>query len=270
MLPTRRSSSGAISSTPTARCVRWPGGGPRRSPSRWTARELTPSPATRWQRLARRPTGAACTWRRTPLSRTACWMSCIVAHVPKRRFLRLLPTVFKGEHVLQPSVSVVRAREVLIEADRPFTMYADGDPIAELPVTVRALPGAVRVSRSTMSAMLVSQDRCGPRGGCRGPTGRPRRHEPAWQGAPAARLRGHLCSGGAAAAWGGRDLGHQWQDHNRDDGCGRARGRRDRLVHNRAGANMAGGVASALLAAAGRSGRNGGRARAVRARRVLA
>jgi diacylglycerol kinase family enzyme len=24
-------------------------------------------------------------------------------------------------------------------------MYADGDPIAELPVTVRALPGAVRV-----------------------------------------------------------------------------------------------------------------------------
>jgi YegS/Rv2252/BmrU family lipid kinase len=69
----------------------------------------------------------------------------MVGHVPKRRFLRLLPTVFKGEHVQQPNVSVERAREVRIEADRPFTMYADGDPIAELPVSVRALPGAVRV-----------------------------------------------------------------------------------------------------------------------------
>jgi YegS/Rv2252/BmrU family lipid kinase len=69
----------------------------------------------------------------------------LVGHVPKRRFLRLLPTVFKGEHIHQPSVSVERAREVLIEADRPFTMYADGDPIAELPTLVRALPGAVRV-----------------------------------------------------------------------------------------------------------------------------
>ena len=38
---------------------------------------------------------------------------------------------------------VFRAREVTISADRPFTMYADGDPIGELPVRVRALPGAV-------------------------------------------------------------------------------------------------------------------------------
>jgi YegS/Rv2252/BmrU family lipid kinase len=68
-----------------------------------------------------------------------------VEHVPKRRFLRLLPSVFKGEHVHQPGVRVERAASVEIAADRSFTMYADGDPIAELPVTVRALPGAVRV-----------------------------------------------------------------------------------------------------------------------------
>lgn len=69
----------------------------------------------------------------------------IVGDVPKRRFLRLLPTVFKGEHVRQPNVDVVRSTQVQIAANRPFTMYADGDPIAELPVTVRALPAAVRV-----------------------------------------------------------------------------------------------------------------------------
>jgi YegS/Rv2252/BmrU family lipid kinase len=69
----------------------------------------------------------------------------LVGHVPKGRFLRLLPTVFKGQHVRQRNVRVLRGKEVVISADRPFTMYADGDPIAELPVTVRALPAAVRV-----------------------------------------------------------------------------------------------------------------------------
>ncbi len=69
----------------------------------------------------------------------------LVGAIPKLRFLRLLPTVFKGEHVLQPNVEVLRAREIEISASRPFTMYADGDPIAQLPVTVRALPAAVRV-----------------------------------------------------------------------------------------------------------------------------
>lgn len=69
----------------------------------------------------------------------------IVGHVSKRRFLRLLPTVFKGEHVQQPQVQVRRAAAVEIRADRPFTLYADGDPIGELPATIRALPAAVRV-----------------------------------------------------------------------------------------------------------------------------
>jgi YegS/Rv2252/BmrU family lipid kinase len=69
----------------------------------------------------------------------------MVSRVPKHRFLRLLPTVFKGHHVRQPSVEVRRAAEIEVSADRPFTMYADGDPIAELPVTVRSLPGALRV-----------------------------------------------------------------------------------------------------------------------------
>ena len=68
-----------------------------------------------------------------------------LADLPKRRFLTsLLPKVFDGTHVNLPEVTVLRAPQVTIAADRPFTMYADGDPIAELPVTVRALPAAVR------------------------------------------------------------------------------------------------------------------------------
>ena len=70
----------------------------------------------------------------------------VLESVSKLKFVtKILPKVFKGTHVDDPGVKVFRAREVLIEADRPFTMYADGDPIGELPVVVRAVPGAVRV-----------------------------------------------------------------------------------------------------------------------------
>ena len=68
----------------------------------------------------------------------------VVESVPKLRFLtRILPKVFSGTHIHEPNVSVFRAREVSVSAERPFTMYADGDPIAELPVRVRALQGAI-------------------------------------------------------------------------------------------------------------------------------
>jgi YegS/Rv2252/BmrU family lipid kinase len=66
-----------------------------------------------------------------------------IEHVGRLRFLANLPRVFKGTHVQLPSVRVFRAAAVTISADRPFEMYADGDPIGALPVHVRALPGAV-------------------------------------------------------------------------------------------------------------------------------
>ena len=64
---------------------------------------------------------------------------------PKLRFLRGLPSVFRGEHVHRPEVTTRRCAELRIVADRPFSVYADGDPITELPATVRVLPRALRV-----------------------------------------------------------------------------------------------------------------------------
>jgi YegS/Rv2252/BmrU family lipid kinase len=65
--------------------------------------------------------------------------------ISKPGFLRQLPRVFRGRHVDHPNFTVARAHEVTIAADRPFTVYADGDPIGDLPVTVRSLPAAVQV-----------------------------------------------------------------------------------------------------------------------------
>jgi YegS/Rv2252/BmrU family lipid kinase len=70
----------------------------------------------------------------------------VLENISKLNFLRkVLPRVFKGTHVQLPSVHVYRAAEVEISADRSFTMYADGDPIGDLPIRVRAVRGAVSV-----------------------------------------------------------------------------------------------------------------------------
>jgi YegS/Rv2252/BmrU family lipid kinase len=67
------------------------------------------------------------------------------ARTSRTHFLRTLPKTFKGTHVDDASVEVLRGAVVRISADRPFVVYADGDPIGELPVTIGVLPGAVRV-----------------------------------------------------------------------------------------------------------------------------
>jgi YegS/Rv2252/BmrU family lipid kinase len=69
----------------------------------------------------------------------------MIEDLPKRKYLAALPKVFTGAHLNEPGVELVRAREVAFHADRPFNVQADGDPIADLPATVRVQPGALRV-----------------------------------------------------------------------------------------------------------------------------
>ena len=64
---------------------------------------------------------------------------------PKLASLRMLPKVFNGSHVDDPTLRFLRGREFEISADRPFTVYADGDPIAELPVRIRVAERVLRV-----------------------------------------------------------------------------------------------------------------------------
>jgi len=66
-------------------------------------------------------------------------------HEPKLRHLRLFPKVFKGTHVTDPSLHFLRGERVEVNADRPFTVYADGDPLAELPATITVAREALRV-----------------------------------------------------------------------------------------------------------------------------
>jgi len=68
-----------------------------------------------------------------------------VGEVGKFRFLMNLPKVFKGTHVNDEEVSQHRTTSVEIKASRPFTVYADGDPLTELPATIRVIPSALKM-----------------------------------------------------------------------------------------------------------------------------
>ena len=69
----------------------------------------------------------------------------LTGQAPKPLLLRNLPKLFKGTHLDDPHIELFRARELWIDAERPFRIYADGDPIGTTPATIRAVPGALRV-----------------------------------------------------------------------------------------------------------------------------
>jgi YegS/Rv2252/BmrU family lipid kinase len=63
----------------------------------------------------------------------------------KWTFLKDLPKVFKGTHARLSYVDTVRGKKIELSADRPFDIYADGDPIGCLPATVSISPRSLKV-----------------------------------------------------------------------------------------------------------------------------
>lgn len=65
-------------------------------------------------------------------------LDVLMVHEHSRlRWLTMVPRVFRGAHVDDPRAEFTAGKVVEVSADRRFTVYADGDPIGELPVTVR-------------------------------------------------------------------------------------------------------------------------------------
>ena len=68
----------------------------------------------------------------------------VLGPVSKVEFLKTFPKVFKGTHVSHPAVTIRRARVVSL-ASPGVSAYADGEYLADLPITCETVPGAVRV-----------------------------------------------------------------------------------------------------------------------------
>jgi diacylglycerol kinase family enzyme len=68
----------------------------------------------------------------------------VVGPVTRRELVRTRPRLTAGTHVEHPAVSVHRAARVEL-AGAGLTTYADGEPVAALPVVAEAVPGALLV-----------------------------------------------------------------------------------------------------------------------------
>ncbi|MET7455708.1 YegS/Rv2252/BmrU family lipid kinase [Streptomyces sp. NPDC005574] len=73
----------------------------------------------------------------------------LIREAPRRLFFALMNDLTTGAHVHRPQVSILRGREIRIEADRAVPYGADGEVEAVLPVTAKVLPGALHVLSRT-------------------------------------------------------------------------------------------------------------------------
>jgi diacylglycerol kinase family enzyme len=63
----------------------------------------------------------------------------------KLRFVRELPKVFKGTHLDSRYTEFFRGEEIEVSSDRPFAIYADGDPIGATPAIMRVERRCLRI-----------------------------------------------------------------------------------------------------------------------------
>lgn len=66
----------------------------------------------------------------------------IVRHMPRLRFLRCLPRVFRGTHTALPEVEVWQGREVHVDTEVPQPVLIDGDLWGTTPLIVKVLSAA--------------------------------------------------------------------------------------------------------------------------------
>jgi YegS/Rv2252/BmrU family lipid kinase len=69
----------------------------------------------------------------------------VCKRISKLRFLTELPRVFKGTHVDRDFNEFFRGEEIEVSSDRPFVIYADGDPIGATPAIIRVERRCLRI-----------------------------------------------------------------------------------------------------------------------------
>lgn len=70
---------------------------------------------------------------------------CVVSAMSKGAFLRAFPKVYVGKHATHPKVTMLKGRELKVEANRKMMVFADGEKVGSLPAVFRVLPKAMSV-----------------------------------------------------------------------------------------------------------------------------
>jgi diacylglycerol kinase (ATP) len=70
---------------------------------------------------------------------------CCVHGISHGEFLRVFPSVFKGNHTRHPSVTMMRGKAITVEADPTLTVHADGEVIGETPLSIQVQPQSLSI-----------------------------------------------------------------------------------------------------------------------------
>ena len=70
---------------------------------------------------------------------------CIVADVSRWTVLRMFLRAYSGAHVGHSAVCVVQTRTLQIESDDSLWIFADGEPMCEVPAMIEVVPRALKV-----------------------------------------------------------------------------------------------------------------------------
>jgi len=68
----------------------------------------------------------------------------IVHKITKPELIKVFPKVFTGAHVTHPAVEIIRCEDVTLLSDG-VPVYADGEPVGVLPMTVSVAPKSLKV-----------------------------------------------------------------------------------------------------------------------------
>ena len=63
--------------------------------------------------------------------------------ITRRKLLRLFPTLFKGTHVNNESVEVIRGKHITVESAEPLGLNIDGETFGLTPLEIDVVPGAI-------------------------------------------------------------------------------------------------------------------------------
>ncbi len=74
-----------------------------------------------------------------------CALDVLVMTGPKSDAFTTLPKVYRGTHLPHRNIAELRAARVLLDADRPFAVEADGEILGTTPATFGVIPGALRL-----------------------------------------------------------------------------------------------------------------------------
>ena len=74
-----------------------------------------------------------------------CLLDVLVMTGPKSDAFTTLPKVYRGTHLPHRNIAELRAGRVLLDADRPFLIEADGELLGTTPATFGVIPAAIRL-----------------------------------------------------------------------------------------------------------------------------